>query len=429
MEVTRKELNPCTVQLEIKSSPEQVKQGFDRAYKQLAKHIRIPGFRPGHAPKNLLEQRIPKPDLYDQAAENIIRSAYKAAMEQEKLEPYSQPSVDLTTLNEEEGKAEFTVKVPLKPIVELTEYKGLEAEQPPVSVTDDEVEAQIDDIRRKKSSREAVTGRGVVEGDVAVVNVKPDGDAGEGKTFMTIAGQTFPQLDQALMGMQAEELKSLDLTFPENFQDKAWAGKTMHCQVTLRSLSAVKLPEVNEEFAKSLSAESVESLRTRIRELVGQAKLSMAHDYVVEQLLEQLLQKSTIHVPDTMWESVASRRLQELEEEQRQKGKTLEEYAKEQGMEKDELIAAWREQARMHVQRAVAVREIFAREKLTMTNAELNRELASMAQEFDTDPNQMLDVLKKNNALDELQFRAIFRKVTDFLKENAKIREVEMAAR
>ena len=429
MQVTRKELNPCTVQLEIKPTPEQVKQGFERAYKQLSKHIRIPGFRPGHAPRNLVEQRIPKPDLYDQAADNIVRSAYKAAMVQENLEAYSQPSVDLTELNEEESKAEFVVKIPLKPIVELTEYRGLEAEQPPISVTDEEVEAQIEDIRRKKSSREAVTGRGVVEGDVAVVNVKPDGDAGEGKTFMTIAGQTFPQFDQALMGMQAEELKSLDLTFPENFQDKDWAGKTMHAQVTLRSVSAVKLPEVDEDFAKSLSAESVESLRNRIRELVGQAKMSMAHDYVVEQLLEQLLQKSTIHVPDTMWESVAVRRLQELEEEQKQKGKTLEEYAKEQGMEKEALIEAWRDQARLHVQRAVAVREIFAKEKLTLNNTELNRELVAMAQEFETEPNEMLAVLKKNNAIDELHFRAIFRKVTDLLKENAKIREVEMAAR
>lgn len=429
MQVTRKELNPCTVQLEIKTTPEQVKQGFERAYKQLSKHIRIPGFRPGHAPRNLVEQRIPKPELYDQAADNIVRTAFKAALEQEKLEPFSQPTVDLTELNEEEGKAEFVVKIPLKPIVELTEYKGLEAEQPPLTVTDEEVEAQIEEIRRKKSSREAVTGRGVVEGDVAVVNVKPDGDPGEGKTFMTIAGQTFPQLDQALMGMQSEELKSLDLSFPENFQDKDWAGKTMHSQVTLRSVSAVKLPELDDEFAKSVSAESVESLKTRIRELVGQAKLSMAHDYVVEQLLEQLLQKSTIHVPDTMWESVAVRRLQELEEEQKEKGKTLEEYAKEQGMEKEALIEAWRDQARLHVQRAVAVREIFAKENLTLNNTELNRELISLAQEFETEPADMLALLKKNNAIDELHFRAIFRKVTDLLKENAKIREVEMAAR
>jgi trigger factor len=429
MQITRQDLNPCTVQLDIACEPEEVRAGFEKAYKQLSKHVRIPGFRPGHAPRNLVEQRLAKADVLDQAAENIVRSTFKEALTKESLEPYSQPSVELKELEEEEPKCAYSVKVPLRPIVELGEYMGLEAEQPPIDVTEEEVEAQIEDIRRKRGTREAVTNRGVQEGDVAVVNVKVDGETGEGKTFMTIAGQTFPQLDQALMGMQAEELKSLDLTFPENFQEKDWAGKTLHAQVTLRSLSAVKLPELDDEFAQSLSAESVESLRTRVRELVGQAKLNMAHDYVVEQLLESLLSKSTIHVPDTMWESVANRRLQELEAEQREKGKSLEEYAKEQGMTVEGLVEAWRNEAKLHVQRAVAVREIFSREKLKLNNNELNRELMAMAQEFETDPAELLNVLKKNNALDELHFRAIFRKVTDLLKENAKIREVAMAAR
>lgn len=427
MQVTREDLNPCTVQLTVSCDADQVKQGFERAYKQLAKHIRVPGFRPGHAPKNLVQSMIPKNDLYEQAADNIVRGAFKAALDQEKLTPHGQPSVDLKELNEEEGKADFVAKVPLQPVVELTEYKGLSAEQPPIEVTDEEVEAQIDDLRAKKSTREAVTHRGVEEGDVAVVNIRAEGESGDGRNFMTIAGQTFPQLDQALIGMQSEELKSLELTFPDSFQEKDWAGKTMKCQVTLRSVNAVKMPELDDDFAQSLSAESVENLRVRVRELIGQAKLNMAHEYVVEQLLENLLKSSTIHVPDTMWESVASRRLQELHQDQHQKGKTMEEYAKEQGMTLEELVEAWKNESRLHVQRAVAVREIFTREKMTLNNQELNRELMAMAQEFEMDPKELLNTLKKNQALDELQFRAIFRKVTEFLKENAKIKEVQMA--
>ncbi len=429
MQVTREELNPCTVQLDIACAPEQVRHGFDKAFKQLSKHIRVPGFRPGHAPKNLLEPLVPKQDLFEQAADNIIRTAFKAALEQEKLEAYSQPSVDLKVLNEEELKCEFTAKVPLQPVVELTEYKGLEAEQPPVEVRDEEVDAQIQDLRQKRGKRETVTGRGVEEGDVAVVNVKVDGEEGDGRNFMTIAGQTFPQMDQALMGMQAEELKSLNLTFPENFQEKDWAGKTLKCQVTLRSVSAVHLPELDDAFAQTLSTESVDQLRNRMRELIGQAKMNMAHEYVVEQLLEQLLNKSTIHVPDTMWESVASRRLQELASEQQQKGKSMEDYAKEQGMSLDELVEAWKGESKLHVQRAVMVREIFSRENMNLSNQELNRELQTMAREFEMSPGDLLNTLKKNQAIDELHFRGIFRKVTEFLKENARLKEVQMAGR
>lgn len=429
MQVTRQELNPCTIQLDIVCSPDQVRQGFDKAFKQLSKHIRVPGFRPGHAPKNLVEPLIPKNDLYEQAADNIIRTSFRAALDQEKLEAYSQPSVELKDLKEEEQICEYTAKVPLQPVVELSEYKGLEAEMPPVEVSDEEVEAQIEELRRKRGTRTAVTNRGVEEGDVAVVNIKIDGEAGEGRNFMTIAGQTFPQLDQALMGMQAEELKSLNLTFPENFQEKDWAGQTHKCQVTLRSLSAVHLPDLDDEFAQSLSTESVDQLRNRIRELVGQAKMNMAHEYVVEQLLEQLLNKSTIHVPDTMWESVATRRMQELAAEQHQKGKTMEQYAEEQGMTLESLIEAWKAESKLHVQRAVMVREIFSREKMNLNNLELNTELQTMAREFEMAPADLLATLKKNKALDELHFRAIFRKVTEFLKENAKLKQVQMAAR
>jgi len=155
----------------------------------------------------------------------------------------------------------------------------------------------------------------------------------------------------------------------------------------------------------------------------------MAHEYVVEQLLEGLLRTSTIHVPDTMWESVASRRLQELNQDQQQKGKSMEEYAKEQGMTLEQLVEAWKTESKLHVQRAVAVRDIFEREKMTLSNQELNRELGTMAQEFEMDPKALLETLKKNQALDELQFRAIFRKVTEFLKENAKIKDVQMASK
>lgn len=429
MQVTREDLNPCTVQLTIACDADQVKQGFEKAYKQLAKNIRVPGFRPGHAPRNMVQAMIPKQDLFEQAADNIVRTAFKSALDEHKLTPYSQPSVDLKELNEDESKAEFVAKVPLQPVVELGEYKALEAEQPPVEVTDEEVEAQINELRARKSTREAVTHRGVEEGDVAVVNIRAEGETGDGRNFMTIAGQTFPQLDQALLGMQAEELKSLELSFPDSFQEKDWAGKKMKCQVTLRSVNAVKMPELDDDFAQSLSTESVESLRNRVRELIGQAKLNMAHEYVVEQLLEGLLRTSTIHVPDTMWESVASRRLQELNQDQQQKGKSMEEYAKDQGMTLEQLVEAWKTESKLHVQRAVAVRDIFEKEKMSLSNQELNRELGAMAQEFEMDPKALQETLKKNQALDELQFRAIFRKVTEFLKENAKIKDVQMASK
>ena len=424
MQITREDLNPCTVSLSVVCDDVAVREGFNKAYKTLAKKMRIPGFRPGHAPKSVVEKMIDRESLYDAAADHIVRSAAKAAFEQEKLEAFDRPSVDLKKLDMDTSECEFTIKVPLPPQVELGEYKGLKVEITPVKVTDEEVQHQIDELRRRHSTREAIVDRGAQDGDVAVVNIKIDGDAGDGRNFMTITGQTFEELDGALRGMHVEEMKKLELTFPDNFQEADWQGKTHKCHVTLRSVSSVKLPELDDSFAKDLNTEGVEDLTKRMREQIELAKTSMLQDYVNEQMLEDLASRSTIHVPDTMWEGVAHQRLTELAKEQQEKGKTLEQYAAENNMTVEQLVEAWRGEAKTQVVRALMVQEVFGKEKMKLENADLNEELGIMAREFQMPADKLIETLKKNQSLNELQFRAMFRKVTGFLDEHASKQEV-----
>jgi trigger factor len=430
MEVTREDLNACTVKFDVKAEQQEVKEAFEKAYKQVAKQIKLPGFRPGHAPRAMIEKVVSKEEVYDTAAENLIKSLYKRILEENQLttDNTTRPTVDLTSFSEEEQKAEFSIKVPLPPQVKLGEYKGLTLEKPKVDVTDEEVEHQIEEFRKRRQTREAVTDRGVQEGDIAVVNIKPDGVEGEGRNFMTIAGQTFPALDEALHGMNVEDMKSLDLTFPENFQEKDWAGQSMHVQVTLNSLSTVKLPELDDDFAQSMKTENIDDLRVRVRGGIERAKAQMLRDFVNEQLLERLHERSEVAVSDNMWEALADRRLRETAQEQQEAGKTLEQYASENGMTIEQLQQAWRDKAKMHVERALLIRELFVAEKMELTNQELNDELYAMSEEMQIPPQETLDLLKKNEALDELQFRAISRKVGDFLEANAEVKEVTEAS-
>lgn len=424
MQVTREDLNPCTVKLTVVCDQSSVAEGFERAFKQIAKRIRVPGFRPGMAPRSIVESRIQPEDVLDAAAENIMRGAYKAALEQEGLVPHSNPAVELTTLDKDSLKCEFTLKVPLAPKVELGDYKALTAKRPAIEVSDEELDHQIDEMRKRKSTQEAVTGRGVQEGDVAVVNIRADGEEGDGRTFMTVAGQTFPQLDQALMGMESEQMKSLDLTFPENFQEKDWAGKPMHCQVTLRSLSAVKLPEVDDSFAQLFKVENVDELKERLREQMAASKKNMVQEYVNGQLLDDLLSRSTVHVPDNMWEAVAAQKMRDITQEQLERKLSLEEYAAQNGMTVEQLEEAQKNEARLWVIRSVLVQEVFSKEKMSMSNAELNIELTMMAREYQMETKALLNALKKSNNIGELHFRTIFRKVMEFLNANANVVEV-----
>jgi len=426
MEVTREELNPCTVLLNIVCDEAQVREGFDRALKQIAKTIKLPGFRPGHAPKAMVESLIAKEELYDNAAEVIVRNSFKAALEQTELQPdqTTRPTVQLKLLDDKTMTAEYSVKVPLPPKITLGDYKGLPVEKPAVSVTDEEVEKQIEDFRKRKQTREAVTDRGVQEGDVAVVNVKIEGEEGEGRNFMTIAGQTFPQLDEALLGMKVEDMKNLEVTFPETFQEKDWAGNTYNVKVTLNSLSGIKLPDLDDSFAQSLKTENVDDLKTRVHDSIKYAKEQMLKEMVTEQLLERLHERSEVFVSDNMWEALAERRMRETAEEQAKEKKTLEMYAAENGMTIEQLQEAWNEKAKLHVERALIIREVFVTEKMELTNNELNAELYSMAEEYGIEAKEMWDLLQKNEAVDELHFRAISRKVANLLDENAEIKEV-----
>jgi trigger factor len=417
MQITREDLNPCTVKLSISCEEREVAEGFESAFRHLTKKLRLPGFRPGKAPRSMLEPFVVPEELNNEAAETMIRKVYPKALEDQNLEVdrTTMPHIVIEAIDKAEKKFDFSVKVPLRPKVELGEYRGLPVVQPSVDVTEAEIDYEIEELRGKESGHGPVTDRGVAEGDVAVLNIKQEGENSEGKTVVTIAGQNFPELDEGIMGMRVEEIKNLDLHFPDSFPNKELAGKQFKAQVTLNSLSSVTLPPLDDAFAQSLKTESVEDLRNRLREAIGHAKHLMVRSVVHERLVDELLHRSEVAVSDNMWENLANRRLDELAQEQRRENRTLEDYAKDNGMELEEFTKAWNEKAKLEVERALLVQAIFGKENMQIENQEVYREIQAMAEESQVTPTEMLEVLTKNKALDEIHFRAMTRKVGDFL--------------
>lgn len=425
MQVVREDLNPCTVKLTVTCTEAQIKDGFNKAFKIAAKQIRVPGFRPGHAPRHLIEPQVSKDALKETAAEEIVKATWPKAAEQEGLAPFMTPGVEVGKIEEDPAECEYVIRIPLKPVVELGDYKSLQAQRPGFEVSDEEVENEIEIMRRRRGKREAITSRGVEAGDSVVLNIKVEGEEGDGRTFLSVAGKTFDALDKVIIGMQAEEMKSAKLTFPDNFQEKDWCGKKHNCQVTVRSLSTIQVPQLDDEFAQSLQLDNVDELRNRLKELILQAKQEQVNQYVSEQILDDLVNKSTIHVPDSMWEQVAHQRLTDIAREQAQQNKSLEAYAKEHGMEVEAFIEAVKSEAKMYVLRAQAIQTIFEKEEMKIDNNDLNIELARMAAEYETDPKTLFESLKKNNAVAEIHHRSIHRKVLEYLHSHAVIADVK----
>lgn len=425
MQVTREELNPCTIQLKVVCGPDQVRAGFNKAYKSLSKSIKLPGFRPGTAPRSVLEKHVPKEQIAEDAVDNVVRTALMEAIKAQSIQPdpSTAPSVDLDKFEQDAEVLEFTAKIPLPAQVELGEYVGLPIEKPSLEVSEEEVEYQVEELRRRRSTREAVTDRGVQDGDVAVVNFKVEGGLPEGRNFMVVAGQTFAELDEALRGMKAEELKAVELKFPENFQEKDWAGKKHKATIQVNSLSSVKLPELDDDFAKALKTDSVSDLKDKMRDSIWAAKEQMLAEIVNEQLFEKLLERSKVEVSDNMWENLAAQRIREYAQEQGKQGKSLEQYAKDNGMSVEQFIEAQRGNAKGSVVKALLIKEIFIKEKMSVTNGDLNDALRSMASEYEISPEEMLALIQKNQAFQELQFRAMAKKVGDFLASQANVGE------
>ncbi|HRJ26711.1 MAG TPA: trigger factor [Fimbriimonadaceae bacterium] len=420
-QVTREDLNPCTVKLSIACTSDQVEAGFDRALKQFGKRVRVPGFRPGHAPKAMIERFVPESDLKNAAAEEIVRNVLQKALTDEKLVPHESPGVELKALERAEGKCEFDAIVPLAPIVELGEYKGLTATMPFVDVTDEELDERIEALRKRKSKREAITGRGAQEGDIAVINIRSKDEEGDGKTFMVVVGKTFKDLDAALTGMSAEEMKHIDLKFPKEFQEESLAGKKADCTITVRSLNSVIIPELDDAFAQDMKADNLDDFKAKLKARLMEAKKDNAQENLNEQLQDQIVASSTIHVPDTMWQNVAMQRLNDLAREVHEAGMKMEDYAQERGMEIAELVKSYEAEAKTQVLRAVAITEIFKREAMKLTNQDMSDELMGMAREFNIHPEELLKELRRTNNLRELEYRAIFKKVVGYLNNEAKI--------
>lgn len=417
MQITREELNPCTIQLAVVCDPTEVQDGFDKAVRNLGKKIKVAGFRPGHAPKHLLESMLNPEDIREAAADQIVRDLYPKAVKAENLvpEPSVQPYVDLKSIDRDPAACEFVMKVSLPPRVDLGDVRKLSVDAEPIEVTDDEIDSAIDRLRAQRSSRESVTDRGVEEGDYVVANIVEVGGKEEGRNFMVVAGKSFATLDDTLLGMRVEDMKNVKLDVPAEFSDKDWAGRSFEAQVTVNSITATRMPALDETFAEQLKHESVEKLREAMREAILVAKTDASREMMTERLLDALLEKSTVLVPDRMWESLAERRIMETVEEQGKQGKSLEDYAKENGMTLEQLIESWRQKAKLHVLRALLIREIFAKEKMALVPTDLNVELQKMALEYEIGPAELLNLLKKNRQIDELHFRAISRKVSDFL--------------
>jgi trigger factor len=383
--LSREELSPVTIQLTVEVDALTTQRMFERTLRILGKYIDVPGFRRGQAPLNILRRIIPDENLRRAAGELMMDEFIPKVLQQEQIEPYCAPRVDIERLQEGEP-FRFKLTVPLRPIVEkLGEYRDLRFPIPPQETTDEEVEQALESLRKQRMRLESAPDRPAQTDDRLVVGIQSlEEENAKRNRYMMTLGATFGALDNLLAGMREGETKEATLTFPENFDDPDLAGKTLTVAVTLERVYAPVYPDLDDKFAQQHGYDDLNAMREGIRQRITQRKVEYLQDQAREQALAILRERSVVHLPDALIDEQLREEAEEFAQELKQNGLTLEMFAQGAGLTREQVVEQLRQRGVTRLQNTFLLMALADREGIEVTESELDEVAESVSP--DTEP-------------------------------------------
>lgn len=385
MQVTAEQTDPCTIVLDIVVDEQQVVRAFETSYREFGRFANVPGFRPGKAPRAIVERFVDSERVRQHTLEKIIRDSYPKAVEEQGINPYRDPLFDPTDL---EDKKPYTYKatIPLEPQVTLGDYTGLTVEKPVFPVTEEMVETQLQRLREERSRLDRVTDRGVQEGDVLIAEsqtvLEGDENPAPPRRQLIQMGSNIPGFDEAVMGMMPGEERSFELTFPEDHEEEDRRGKKATFTVKLSSLSAKKMPELNEDFARQVAGvETVDELKQSLRDRLEAESERLGNEMAEQRLIEKILENSDIHFPAVLAREDVEENLRQLGADLQKNNVSYAQYLAQIGRTQEEHQTGLFTQAELQIRSLLALRHIAQAEGLYATNEAINSQFANLLHE------------------------------------------------
>ncbi|MGB9919386.1 MAG: trigger factor [Moorellales bacterium] len=429
MEASVEKIEKNQVVLEVKVEPQRLQRAVDLVFKNLANRANIPGFRRGKAPRPLLENYFGREYIYSEALDRLIPEAYAEAVEQTRIEPISQPEVELVQMEEGQPLI-FKAKVEVKPEVILGEYKGLSARKTVRTVTEEDVDRYLENLRQQLAQLVDLGEAGLTEGDLAIVDYEGTADGKAlppGRSVGLLVGGTIPvpNFSAQLVGAKAGEEREIKVTLPEDYSDPELAGKEATFRVKVREAKRRVLAPLDDEFAKDVSEfETLQELRADVANRLAEGYAREAENEVRRQLIDQAVAAAQVEVPATMVERRIDVMLADMEFRLRQQGLDLQEYLKLTNGTMEDVRARFRPEAEAAVKRDLVLEAIAEKEGLKVEEAELDREVEALAEQSGREAAALKESFTPM-ALESLRDSLLYRKVVDFLVENANIEVTE----
>ena len=396
---------------------------IEKAYEKASKNFKVDGFRPGHAPKDIFMKKYKEETLWMDAAENYIEEAYKEVMDENKdLELVAQPKVEIKSLDK--NGVEFVFTLVTKPEVKLGKYKGLGIKKEETTVTKEEIEKSIEEMRNHYADYSVKTGK-IENGDIAVIDFEgfKDGvpfEGGKGENYsLTIGSNTFiPGFEDQLIGHEAGEEVDVNVTFPEDYHAENLKGAKVIFKVKINTVKEKNVPELNEEFFADLGMEGINSKETLEKQVEENIKTRKDYDNenkYIDALLDVATNNMEVEVPEEMVYDETSRMLKRYEEQLGMQGIKLEDFYKFTKSNEEDLREKMKEEALKIVKQRLLLEAIVKEESLEVSDEEAEHEAEHLAGHYNMSKE---DFLKEFGGLEAVKYDSLVRKALEILKEN-----------
>lgn len=370
--------------LEIEVPSADVDRAFATAYRHVAERTRIPGFRPGKAPRNVIDRYVGRASILAEAIDHLVNDSYDLAVDQTDIQPIDQPQVDLDATAVHEGEpVRFSATVAVRPQVDLGSYTDYPFGLQVTAVTEEQVDEVIAELRAAQATLKPLDGRPAASGDVAAVKFSGtiDGEPFEGGSADRLPlilgeGRMVAGFEEQVVGMAIGESKAFEITFPDDYRVEALRGKRARFEVELLDLSERILPELDDDFARSVGeVETVEQLRSEVRDALERRAEAEARHAFADRIIEYATANATVELPEVMVANEVEIMRDELGSRLAERRIGMEQYLELARQTPEELATDLREPAARRVKTLLVLSAIAEREGIDVSDAQIDAEI------------------------------------------------------
>ncbi len=413
-----------TVKIEFSVEKSVFDAAVEKVYRKQVKRINVPGFRPGKAPRAMIEKMYGTGVFYEDAINDLIPENYEAALKEAGIEPVGQPEIDVVSIDE--NGLVLSAIVPVKPECKIEGYKGIEVEKDTVEVTDEEIDKEINIVRERNSREIEVTDAAAEMGNVTKINfegfvdgVAFEGGKGEDYSLKLGSGSFIPGFEEQVAGHVIGEEFDVNVTFPEEYHAEELAGKPAVFKVTINSIEKIELPELDDDFAKDVSEfDTFAEYREDMKAKIQKRHESAAEANLEESLLNVLIEKLEADIPEAMFVNETENFVRDYDNRLRQSGLDLQMYFKYTGLTLEALREQLRPQAEKQVKARLALETIAAVEAIEVTDEELEAEFALLASNYNMEVEKLKEFVEPAMVKADVSVR----KAMKLVKNNAVIK-------